>query len=366
MRIGFVAEPYEERHASGMGFVISELLTNMLAQGAEHEFVVYSTKLVSKEFIPGTYRTVRLPGGFLRKLMWFRRMPREVDALLFVAPLLPLIPPKGIRSIVICQELASQKIRPQGVRETLFAFVRDRVCMPLCIRRAEVIVAASEATRSDLRKYYGVPEQKMKVIYDGYQDLARYAADAPRVAEAHAPFFFFAGKVKYRKNVHGIAAAFAEFKKRTGAPAHLVIAGDYGPGEYYDRIMRSLREAGAESDVHFVGYTSGHQLYAYYKNALAVVFPSINEGFGMPIIEAMSVGTPVITSNISSMAEAAGDAALLVNPHDAGDIARAMERLYADGALREELRKKGSERAKQFSWPKAAREFLAVLKRHAP
>lgn len=363
MRIGFVAEPYEEKNASGMGFVVSELLTNMLVQGTKHEFTVYSTKPVSKNFIPGDYRTVQLPRGFLRKILWFWRMPQEVDVLLFVAPLLPLIAPKSIRSIVICQELASQKIRPRGFVDTLFAFIRDRVLMPMCIRRAEVIVAASHATEQDLLKFYNVPKQKLKVVYDGFQDLSRFEVGAPQIDQALKPYFFFAGKVKYRKNVHGIVSAFIEFKKRTGASAHLVIAGDYG-GEYYEKIVRQLREADMESATHFIGYASGPQLYSFYKQALAVVFPSINEGFGMPIIEAMSVGTPVITSNISSMAEAAGNAALLVDPHDAGDIARAMEQIYADTALREKLRKKGYERAKQFSWPKAARELLSLVEQN--
>src|SRR3989344_1321641 len=359
MKIGFVAEPYEEHNASGMGFVVSELLKNMLTQGTSHEFVIYSTSPIDRNFIPGTYRTVRLPRGFIRKIFWFFWMPREIDALLFVAPLLPLLIPRSVRPIVICQELASQKIRPNGFTETLFAFIRDRVLMPLCIRRAKVIIAASDATRRDLQKFYGVPEQKLKVIYDGYQDLSRYAADAPTIDKALTPFFFFAGKVKYRKNVHGIVSAFIDFKKRTKVSVQLVIAGDYG-GEYYEEIMKTLHEAEMEREVHFIGYTSGSKLYAYYKDALAVVFPSINEGFGMPIIEAMSVGTPVITSNISSMAEAAGNAALLVDPFDVSDISRAMEHIFYDTGLRAKLIEKGYVQAKKFSWEKTAKEYMYV------
>lgn len=360
MRIGFVAEPYEERNASGMGFVVSELLREMLAQGKGHEFTVYSSKPVSREFIPGDYRYVRLPSGFFQKLWRFYRMKKEVDALLFIAPLLPLVLPKGIRPIVICQELASQNIRPDGFIEPVFAFLRDQILMRLCLRRAESIAAASHATRKDIERHYPRAAHKVTVIYDGYQDLSRHAATAPQVDEALMPYFFFAGKVKYRKNVHGIAEAFASFKKRTHAPVKLVIAGDYG-GEYYERILRVLREADVERDARFVGYVSGSELYSYYKHALAVTFPSINEGFGMPIIEAMSLGTPVLTSKISSMAEAAGDAGLLVDPHDAEDISRAMQRLYTDKGFRESLIAKGYVRAKDFSWPKAAGEFLALI-----
>jgi glycosyltransferase involved in cell wall biosynthesis len=359
MRIGFVAEPYEEKHASGMGFVVSELLREMLKQGSKHQFVVFSSRPVNKNFIPGEYENVLMPQGFLKKMFFFARLRKEVDVLLFIAPLLPLILPRHLRGIMICQELGSQKVTP-GLREWPLAFVRDRVLMPLSLRRTWRVAAASEATRQDILKFYRVPMDKVKVIYDGYQDLSRFADTGAAIDEALKPYFFFAGKVKHRKNVHGIAAAFADFKTRTKAPVQLVIAGDYG-GEYYDRIMSTLRAAGVEHDAHFVGYANGAQLYAYYKHALAVVFPSINEGFGMPIIEAMSIGTPVITSNISSMAEAAGSAGLLVDPFDTADISRAMGQVYANESLRAELRAKGYERAKQFSWPKAAGEFLKLI-----
>lgn len=363
MRIGFVAEPYEESHASGMGFVVAELLREMLIQGDAHEFVVYCSRPVSREFIKGRYREVRIPKGFVRKWWWFYRMRPEVDALLFMAPMLPLVLQKPIRAIVVCQELGSQKIRPEGLRDTLFAFLRDRVLMPWCLRRAAAIGAASNATKTDILKYYGTPEEKVEVIYDGYQNLSTYAADAPKLEETLKPFFFFAGKVKYRKNVHGIAAAFIALKQRTGANAKLIIAGDYG-GAYYEEIIRTLKEGNCARDVRFIGYINSAQLYAYFKEALAVTFPSINEGFGMPIIEAMSLGTPVITSKISSMAEAAGNAAVLVDPFSVEDISRAMERVWSDAALREELRAKGYERAKDFSWQKAAREFYELLEHH--
>lgn len=360
MKIGFVAEPYEESHASGMGFVVSELLKNLLIQGGEHQFTVYSSTPVSQNFIPGEYQNVLLPRGFIRKMFWFWRAELDVDVLLFIAPMLPLVVKRGVRVIVICQELASQKIRPEGIVEPIFAFVRDRVLMPVCLRRAEIIAAASDATRRDILEWYRVPQKKLRVIYDGYQDLTKYASTAPRIDPSLIPFFFFAGKVKFRKNVHGIAEAFADFKKRTHAPVKLVIAGDYG-GEYYERIMSSLREAGVANDVQFVGYVNGTQLYTYFKHALAVTFPSINEGFGMPIIEAMSLGTPVITSKISSMAEAAGDAALLVDPHDTADISHAMQRIWTDKNFRETLVARGYVRAKDFSWEKAAGEFLQLL-----
>lgn len=360
MRVGFVAEPYEETHASGMGYVVRELLRHLPDADPESEFVVYSSQPVKTEYVPRPFTNVLIPKGFLGKFFFFFRLRKEIDVLLFVAPLLPLVVPRSVKTVIICQELASQKIHPKGVSARLSAFVRDRVLMPLALSRAVKVIAASEATRKDILQFYTVSAEKVPVIYDGFQDLSRFASEASGDDKQSQPYFFFAGKVKYRKNVHGIVSAFIAFKKRTNAPTHLVIAGDYG-GDYYEHMQRELVANGLVEHVHFIGYVTGAQLYGLYKNALAFVFPSINEGFGMPPIEAMSLGTPVITSNISSMAEVAGEAALLVDPYDLNDIARAMERIHADAALRADLVRRGFERVKMFSWPKAAYAYIELL-----
>lgn len=360
MRIGFVAEPYEEHGASGMGYFIRELLAAFLKEKHGHEFVVYSSRPMHKEFVPGTYRTVSIPRNFVAKLWWFFTMEKEVDVLLFVVPLLPLILPRGIRPIAICQELANLKFPPEHVSEKALAFVRDRILMPACFARARKIVAASGATKEDIVRFYGIPRENIVVVPDGFQDLAPFAPDAPSIDETQKPYFFFAGKVKPRKNVHGIVSAFIRFKKRTGADCKLLIAGS-ASGRYYERIRQELEHNGLLGDVSFVGYVTSPHLYALYTNALACVYPSLNEGFGMPILEAMSLGTPVITSTISSLPEVAGGAAMLVNPYDAEDISRAMEKLYRDPALRKDLVQKGLARAEMFSWTKTADAYIGLL-----
>lgn len=362
MKIGFVAEPYEEHNASGMGYFIRELLVAFLKENYGHEFVVYTSQPMHTEVVPGTYHTVRIPQSFAAKLWWFFRMKEDVDVLLFVVPLLPLILPSDIRPVAICQELANLKFPPEHVSEKVLAFVRDRILMPVCFARAEKIVAASGATKEDIVRFYGIPQEHIAVIHDGFQDLAPFAHAAPPIIdEAHKPYFFFAGKVKPRKNVHGIVSAFIRFRRRTGATCKLLIAGR-GSGRYYERLRQELEQNGLLGDVHFLGYVTNPHLYALYKNALACVYPSLNEGFGMPILESMSLGTPVITSSISSMPEIAGDAALLVDPFNVEDISNAMDKIYSDSTLRTRLIQKGLERAKMFSWPKAAREYMSLLR----
>jgi len=360
MKIGFVAEPYETENASGMGYVVLEFMRNLAQQHpAGDAMVIYSSRSVSAAVTGGRAENRLIPRTFLKKLWYFFRLREEFDTLLFMAPMLPLIIPKRIRPVMLCQELASQKILP-GSSEALFSFVRDRILMPISVRRAAYIVVPSHATKRDLMTFYGTPERKIVVIPDGYQELGAYKATAEPLPPGWKPFFFFTGKVKYRKNVHGIVSAFIAFKKRVASDCKLVIGGSYG-GEYHAKMLQELSAAGLADDVIFAGYVSIEKLYSLYTQALALVFPSFNEGFGMPIVEAMSLGLPVITSKISSMAEVAGDAGLLVNPHDTGDISRAMERVYADRALRQTLINKGYERAKEFSWPRSGKQLLDLL-----
>ena len=360
MKIGFVAEPYEESGASGMGYMVLELVKNLPIASKNHEFTIFSSLPIRKDLMPVSVRNVIVPKGLLGKFFWFLRTDEDIEILLFVTPLLPLILPHRIKAVPICPELVSQKITPGTFRGKLVAFVRDMVLMPMCLRRATSIITISHATEEDIIKYYQIPREKITVIYVGFQDLSPYKNKAPAVEDRIKPYFFFTGRVKPRKNVHAIVSAFIRFKKRTHADCKLVIAGKAG-GDYYELMLTELTKNGLQNDVFFVGYVSPESLCSYYLHALAFVFPSLNEGFGMPVVEAMNLGTPVITSTISSLPEAAGDAGLLVDPHDTEDISRAMEKIFFDPDLRVKLIEKGYEQAKKFSWEKTAHEYLSVI-----
>lgn len=362
MKIGFIAEPYEETGASGMGHLISELVKHLPDAGKQHSFTIYSSRPLHVGMVSIPIRNVIVPRSLLGKLWWFIRTKEDIDFLLFVTPLLPLILPRRIKTIPICPELGSQKITPGPLSDKMIALIRDHVLMPICLLRASKIITISEATKEDVVKYYRIPEEKITVIYVGFQDLSMYAGKAPAVDAKMKPYFFFTGRVKPRKNVHAIVAAFISFKMRTLTDCKLVIAG-HSSGDYLRSMREDLVKHGLQDDVFFVGYVPTEFLCSYYQQALAFVFPSLNEGFGMPVVEAMNLGVPVITSNISSLPEAAGDAALLVNPHNTEDISRAMEQIYSDSKLRTYLVEKGYVQAKKFSWEKMAREYILFLER---
>jgi len=229
-------------------------------------------------------------------------------------------------------------------------------------RIADRVVAVSEFTKKDIVKTFGVPEEKVRVAHLGVDGIFG-PKDSPepiaRLKEKlglDRPFFLSLGLVP-RKNVNRLVSAWERF--RHNREFSLVLAGHHG-GEWVDQLKAQISAQGLEQSVLLPGAVSMEELVLLYNAALAFVFPSLLEGFGIPVLEAMACGTPVITSNISALPEVAGDAAMLVDPYDVTAIAQAMERVAEDGELREDLAQKGRERAKLFSWRKMAEGLLEV------
>lgn len=362
MKIGFVAEPYEESGYSGMGYMVFQLMKHLPEASQDHEFTIYSSTPITVDLIRRPVRNVIVPASLVGKFFWFLSAREPIDVLLFVTPLLPLVLPRKIKAIAICPELGSQKITPGSFKEKAVAFIRDHLLMPVSLSRAAGVISISEATKKDLIQFYGIPENKITVIYVGFQDLTIYRDAAPPVRDGMQPYFFFTGRAKPRKNVHGIISAFIRFKERTHADCKLVISGK-GDGPYINAMKDELVRHGFSDDVYFIGFVSPAELCSYYLHALALVFPSFNEGFGMPVVEAMSLGTSVITSKISSLPEAAGDAALLVDPHSVEEISEGMEKIFTDAEFRASLIKKGFVQAKQFSWKRTAEQCLTFFQK---
>lgn len=231
------------------------------------------------------------------------------------------------------------------------------------VAAATQVIAVSQATREDLASFYRTPAAKVAVVHEAAPppvtvDPAALANMRDRYA-LHRSYALFVGTLQPRKNVQRLAQAFAALARSGNADFDLVLAG--GPGWLSDDLVAGLDALAADCRLRRLGYVPDDDLPALYAGARMFCFPSLYEGFGLPVLEAQSYGAPVMTANRSALPEIAGDAALYVDPTDVDAIAAAMLRLSQDEALRHELIGAGYENVKRFSWTQAAAATLAVL-----
>jgi glycosyltransferase involved in cell wall biosynthesis len=229
------------------------------------------------------------------------------------------------------------------------------------VRRAARIIADSLATSKDLAAHYGVPESRIRLVYPGVDESLAPVADPKALAAVraryHLPerYLLFVGTLQPRKNIARIVQGYARWRATQSSPdVALVLAGQRG------WLFDPEWVTGVEGVV-LPGYVDDADVAALYSGALALVFPTLHEGFGFPVLEAMRCGTPVITSNTSSLPEVAGDAALLVNAREVGEIADAIGRIVADQKLRDDLIAKGFRQTEKFTWQHTAEQALHVL-----
>jgi glycosyltransferase involved in cell wall biosynthesis len=232
-------------------------------------------------------------------------------------------------------------------------------------RAARRVIAISEATKRDLVKHYGVPERKISVVYHGRDPLFMPVGDPHEVWKTAAkygvrvPYCLHVGTIQPRKNLGTLVEAWRRLRDRMEQPPQLLLAGKRG--WLYASLLREVEERGLNDLIRFADYVTREDLPALYSGALAFVFPSLYEGFGLPPLEAMSCGTPVLASTASSVPEVVGEAALHLDPHNPGDWASAVELIYGDPAMWEELSRRGLARASRFTWERCARETWEAL-----
>ncbi|HPJ73048.1 MAG TPA: glycosyltransferase family 1 protein, partial [bacterium] len=241
--------------------------------------------------------------------------------------------------------------------KTRFNFV-FRWVLRRCVRRAARIVAVSETTAADIRAFLGVEAARIEVIHNGidpaYRPLPRPEAAAllPPGVDASEPFVLYVGRFDPYKNVAGLVREFASFSA-AAATARLVLAGH--PDPRYPEAIDEISRQGLAGRVTVVDGADEAQLIALYNLARVVALPSLYEGFGLPPLEAMACGTPVIVSDRGSLPEVVGSAGMVVDPGTAGALAGALRRVWDEPALREELSARGRRRAAEFSWAATAR-----------
>jgi glycosyltransferase involved in cell wall biosynthesis len=287
---------------------------------------------------------------------------RRERASLFHEPhyvLPPLTPCRSVVTIHDCIHLRFPQYLPSRA-----AHAYARGALWAATHKSDRILTVSEASKRDILDYFHVPEQKIDVIYNAIDERFNEPPapdDIERVKvryQLNDPFVLYAGNIKPHKNLERLIEAFHMFRRPMFEHVKLLIIGD--EISKYATLRRAVHRLKLHKHVRFFGFVPDQTLAALYRLAAVFVFPSLYEGFGLPPLEAMASGAPVITSNVSSLPEVVGDAAVLIDPYDPEAIADAMRRVLSDEALRQQLKERGLVRARHFSWDRSVRRVHEI------
>ena len=309
-----------------------------------------------------TWRVSRRSSKWFARVWHRARVPIPVEywtgpIKVLHAPDFTLPPTRGgTRTILTVHDLSFVRA-PETAPRRLRAYLNQVV--PRSVRRADLVLADSETTRRDLIELYQTPSEKVHVLHSGVDDRfypiddqAILRQTRERYGIGESPYIFSVGTVQPRKNYARLAEALHRLNK---PDLKLVIAG--GKGWLDDPLYKRIEDLGLKGRVQFLGFVPDEDLPALYSAARVFAFPSIYEGFGLPPLEAMACGTPVVAANTSSIPEVVGGAGLLVDPHDVEALTDALSRAIEDESLRNQLTNQGQLRVQGFSWRTAARQL---------
>lgn len=360
------------KQTGGIGRYARELTDALASIDRSNAYRLFAAGARSAELpaLPGenfSWKSTRLSSRWLARL-WHRaglRLPIEtftgpVD--LFHATDFVLPPTRGgARTLLTVHDLSFVRV-PTAANPPLKAYL-DAV-VPPSVETADHILADSKATKADLIELYRTPEEKITVLYSGVNPRFRRVDDADahqrmrrKYGLANTRYVLSVGTVQPRKNYSRVVEALSALRQ-SGHDLNYVIAG--GSGWLEDELKATIERTGMGEYVHLLGLVDDADLPALYSGARMLAMVSLYEGFGLPVLEAMACGTPVITSNLSSLPEVGGNAALLVDPKDSRAIGAAIHRLETDAAARMRLIKAGYQQAERFSWLRAARQLKAI------
>ncbi len=341
------------------------LVANLLAHDDRNDYVLLSTLrgFEGNGNIPGRF-VLRCSGKLSSLLLERLSLPVEllvgkVDV--FHGPC--FLVPRARRSKIVSTLHDLMAItHPEFLKPEWVASTRETIAG--AARRADRIIAVSNFTKGEIVERLHVPEERVRVVYNGIAPVYRPMEDRPAIERVKArygiqgPYLLFVGNIEPKKNILALIEAWALLRRESRFQGSLVVVGK--KDWHFDAVRQACRRHGVESEVLFTDVVDGDDLPYLYCGAEAFVFPSLHEGFGIPVIEAMACGAPVVASNRASIPEVASGAALLVDPLKPAEIAAAAHSIISDGAVRRWLVEKGLKRAKEFSWERAARETLAV------
>jgi len=359
LRIAIDASRTTVARVTGTEHYAIELIRALLALNQTHHITLYFRDTPAPELFP--------PHDYaVHKIIPFRRVwthLRFAGALWQDRPDVTLVPAHTLpfafpgKAVVTVHDLGYKHFpKAHPFKQRTYLDITTRYSAS----RATRIMADSQATADDLTRFYGTSARKIDIVYPGVEAPVVVNETSAVLEKYGLPerYFLFIGTLQPRKNIANIARAYAHYREQVETPADFVFAG--GKGWLFDEAWT----AGIEG-VHLTGYIDAEDKGALMTGAIGLVFPTLFEGFGFPVIEAMHVGTPVITSTSSSLQELAGEAAICVDPNNIGAIASAMITLEIDLQQRETLIARGHQQTQKFTWSSAAEQTLYTLEQTA-
>ena len=355
---------------SGVGQVIHNLLKSLPQAAPEFDYLVYRSRTrphgpgadlsplpVKRTWLPTRFRPVRIL--WQQAALPVQARMHKVDLIHAPAYTAPIATSKPV--VLTIYDTIALTFPELSKRLNVLHY---RMFMSASAKRAARIIVPSEATRKDVIAVLGVPSDKIRVVPLAVAEAFRPVEDVRELGRVRKElglperYILFTGNIEPKKNLPALLRAYAE-ARRSGRVTHrLVVAGR--KAWRYSQVFKTLRELRIQETVHFIGHVPQEMLPALYSGASVFVFPSLCEGFGLPPLEAMACGTPVVTTTAGALPEVVGNAALTVKPDDVRELRVAMEKVLANQFLARRLREYGIKRAAEFSWHKTARATADV------
>jgi len=375
MRIGIEGQRLFRNKKHGMDMVALELIHHLQEIDHTNEYVIYVSPDEDKTALQSSpnFRIVELNGGFYP--LWEQiALPRAakqdgcdiLHCTSNTAPINTAIPLVVTLHDIIYMESSYPKILSgSGSSYQKFGNVYRRLVVPRVVKKSAAIITVSQFEKNRIGEFFGiVNDPRLKAVYNGVGTNFKPVTDSTELARIKAlyhlsdRFFFFLGNTDPKKNTKGTLQAYSDFIKQTGSDICLVML-DYDRKEL-EKLLDQIGNPSLISRIILTGYVKNSDLPAIYSQCTVFLYPSLRESFGIPLLEAMACGVPVITSNTSSMPEVAGDAAYIIDPFKPEEITAAMVRLTGNKTLRDDLVKKGIPQAEKFSWRSMAENVLGI------
>jgi glycosyltransferase involved in cell wall biosynthesis len=377
MKIGIEAQRIFRKKKHGMDMVALELIRNLQSIDSENEYIIFikpdEDDTVLQE--SANFKIVRLKGGFypLWEQIALPRAAKKAGCQLLhctsnTAPVFTSIPLVVTLHDIIYMESSYLKIlKGSGSLYQKFGNLYRKLFVPWIVKKSDAIITVSHFEKNRIGQFFGMNKSlSLRAVYNGVSEYFKPVNDQQelkRVKEKyHLPdrYFFFLGNTDPKKNTNGTLKAFSDFLKQSGSHMKLVML-DYDRQEL-EKLLTEIGDKGLIDKIVLTGYVVNTDLPAIYSQCELFLYPSLRESFGIPMLESMACGAPVITSNTSSMPEVAGDAAAIINPFKPEEITAAMIRILTEKELRESMIAEGLIQAAKFSWKAMAENVLAIYR----